>query len=207
MSILDIFRKGKKVENEILSRIKDSFVRVKNDNEILYQWVNYLNQKLHQSEQKIHAMHSYIDALKPSKESVKSIIDEYHLNLGLLDRLKSIEQRIESLYHHGTVSSSTLTELHKKIDLLEQKKQALKSRIIQKITGNSKDYVKSLILETISKHGEISANEIRTLIVEEKGLCSKSSFYRILEEIEQTTSIGVARVGREKHYISKVTSP
>ena len=42
------------------------------------------------------------------------------------------------------------------------------------------------------------------MFVEEKGLCSKSSFYRILEEIEQTTSVGVIRAGREKHYVLKV---
>ena len=43
------------------------------------------------------------------------------------------------------------------------------------------------------------------MIVEEQGLCSKSSFYRLLEEIEQEPDIGVIKEGKEKHYIAKIS--
>ena len=42
------------------------------------------------------------------------------------------------------------------------------------------------------------------MVVEEQGLCSKSSFYRLLDEIEEEPEIGVMKKGKEKHYIAKI---
>ena len=45
------------------------------------------------------------------------------------------------------------------------------------------------------------------MIVAEQGLCSKSSFYRILEEIENLEEVDVINKGREKYYLYKAVKP
>ena len=44
---------------------------------------------------------------------------------------------------------------------------------------------------------------LKEIVVDEQNLCSKSSFYRLLEEIEQLDDVGVIKHGKEKHYVSK----
>ena len=50
----------------------------------------------------------------------------------------------------------------------------------------------------------ISSLKLREIVVDEQGLCSKSSFYRILTEIEESDHVDVVRQGNEKLYLSKL---
>jgi len=45
------------------------------------------------------------------------------------------------------------------------------------------------------------------MIVEEQNMTSKSTLYRILEEIERSDEIGTMRKGKEKIYFSKLKKP
>jgi len=74
----------------------------------------------------------------------------------------------------------------------------LREKILRKIIKSSKDHVKNLIKNLIIKYGQISALHLREIIVEEQGLCSKSSFYRILEELETDEDISVMHDKKEK---------
>ena len=85
---------------------------------------------------------------------------------------------------------------------VRQSVSALKERILKRIAKNSKEYIKSVVRGVISKYGRISALQLREMIVEEQGLCSKSSFYRILEELEQENAMLLASRGKEKVYVS-----
>ena len=57
---------------------------------------------------------------------------------------------------------------------------------------------------TIQKYESISSLKLREIVVEEQGLCSKSSFYRLLTELEDSGEVDVARQGTEKLYLSKL---
>jgi hypothetical protein len=74
---------------------------------------------------------------------------------------------------------------------------------MKRIAKNSKEYVKSIIFAAIRKYGEIPASKLKEIIVEEQGLCSKSSFYRLLAEIETENELGVIEKGKEKIYLMK----
>ena len=82
-------------------------------------------------------------------------------------------------------------------------KTAIKEKIIKKITKNSKNYIKSVIYSLIKKYGRISAPQLKEIVVEEQGLCSKSSFYRLLSELESDNEVGIIRQGKEKLYLYK----
>jgi len=79
----------------------------------------------------------------------------------------------------------------------------MKEKIVKRLTRNSKEYVKSVIISYIRKYERISALQLKDIIVEEQNLCSKSSFYRLLEEVEGIDELGVIKQGKEKHYVSK----
>ena len=68
---------------------------------------------------------------------------------------------------------------------------------------NSKDYVKTVIISLIKKYNRISAPQLKEILVEEQALCSKSSFYRLLVELEQEEEIGALQTGKEKAYFAK----
>ena len=41
------------------------------------------------------------------------------------------------------------------------------------------------------------------MVVYDQGLCSKSSFYRLLDEIEALEDIGTVKKGKQKYYLYK----
>jgi hypothetical protein len=82
----------------------------------------------------------------------------------------------------------------------------LKEKIFKKVTRHSKDYVKSMLISLVKKYNKISGLNLREIVVEEQGIVSKSSFYRLLEEIEEEEGISVVHEGKEKHYFWTLSS-
>lgn len=121
---------------------------------------------------------------------------------------REIDEKLESIGSQNTFEklqkfNEKLEKMNLEISNLQQKtdtKQNLKERIFKKVTRHSKDYIKSMLLSYIKKYGKISGLQLREIVVEEQGLVSKSSFYRILVEIEEDESINVVHEGKEKHY-------
>lgn len=102
------------------------------------------------------------------------------------------------------------TEVEQRLDDIQEKlrnfiiKKSPKDKLIQKVTKNSHDYIKAMILSYIKKYEKISAFQLKEMIVEEQNLTSKSTFYRILEEIESIDEISTIHQGKEKIYLSKL---
>lgn len=113
-------------------------------------------------------------------------------------QLDSQEQKIANFVE-------AIQERIKKLEqnLGQDKKTNFKEKLVQKITKNSKDYIKNFIFSLIQKYEDVSAQKLREIVVEEQGFCSKSSFYRLLEELEEDERIGIIRSGKEKKYMFK----
>jgi len=126
---------------------------------------------------------------------MSSKIDEIEVNQQLIGKpsLRQLPKEIEVDF----------VDIQKRIERLEQKKVSMKEKIMKRLTRNSKEYLKSVILSYIKKYERISALQLKEIVVDEQNFCSKSSFYRLLEEIEQSDDIGIVRQGKEKHYLSK----
>ena len=211
--------------------LESSFGNVRQDTNSIYQWINYLHKKNLQQEQTIHQMRVELSYAPKSKEDIKRIIDSYYSyepvlqkihelnekmesikreklleNEPILRRISELEGRMEALKKQETLSVEPTHEMENiraRLETLEQKKAAIKEKIIKRITKNSKEYVKSIILSYIKKYEKISALQLKEMVVEEQGLCSKSSFYRILEEIETLEEIATIKKGKEKHYMAR----
>lgn len=112
--------------------------------------------------------------------------------------------QIAPAVHEHDPKTKDIQDMRSRLEKLELKRSSMKDKIMNRITKNSKDYVKSIIISYIKKYERISSLQLKEMIVDEQGLTSKSSFYRIMEDIEEMEEIGIVRKGLEKHYISKM---
>lgn len=116
----------------------------------------------------------------------------------MLRRLAEIQERSQQMM------VEKLAEISGRIDDKKSTPQsALKEKIMSRVARNSKEYVKTMIRQMIDKYGRASGLQLREIIVDEQGLSSKSSFYRLLAEIEEQGEVGVVREGKEKVYFAK----
>ncbi|MDO8661446.1 MAG: hypothetical protein Q7K43_06150 [Candidatus Woesearchaeota archaeon] len=133
----------------------------------------------------------------------------------LPQQLRTIRAQIE-LIHEEKIHEAKTRELHEvqtqkqyrpttDTDSINQRQPVsrFKEKVLKKLTQNSKEYVKGLILSHIHKYGKISGQQLRESIVDEQGLCSKSSFYRLLEEIEKEEQLTVLAEGKNKIYFTE----
>lgn len=213
-----LFGRGKVDEKikELDAKIADSFSRVRQDTTAIYQWLNYFYRQNNEQRQLIESQKGEIAELREmlnempkSRDEIKQVVDAYYDYGALLERLKKIEEHIEkiALARQRQVVSRPSVRVESPVEApqVRQATSALKEKIMRRITRNSKDYIKGMIMSMINKYGRISALQLRDMLVEEQGLCSKSSFYRLLEEIEKSDEITVISSGREKVYVSRLS--
>ena len=129
-----------------------------------------------------------------TREEFKELVDSYYSFDGIMGRLKDIEKKVESLGNSSPAAVSQPVQSRQVMNIRE--------KVLKKIARSSKDYIKNLVLNLVSKYGKISALQLREIIVEEQGLCSKSSFYRILEELEREDQLNIISRGKVKVYLA-----
>lgn len=206
----DATEKKLKQMNELL---KKSFANVKRDTTNIFQWLNYLFKKNQEQEQTINELQVELSYIPRTREDIRRIIDDYYSFEGMMARMRDLNDKVDELartqYEHVprqiVTHSTDVSHIEKRLEKLEQKKVTLKEKIMKRLTRNSKAYVKGVMISYIKKYGRISALQLKEMVVDEQNFCSKSSFYRLLEEIEVHEDIGVIKEGKEKHYFSKVT--
>ena len=207
----DDTEKKLKQMNEILKR---SFGNVKRDTTNIFQWMNYFYRRHIEQEQKFKQLQLELSYMPKTREEIRYIIDGYYSFEGIMAKIREVNEKVDELARRQSFGKSQsapepridLSYIEKRLEKLEQKKMSMKEKIVKRLTRNSKEYVKSVILSYIKKYEKISALQLKEIIVDEQNFCSKSSFYRLLEEIEERDDIGVIRHGKEKHYIAKANS-
>ena len=218
-----MFFRKKKQELEFQRSLELSFRNVRQDIFNVFSWLNYLNER-------IISLKKEVDYIPKSKEEIKSIIDSYYSYDSLMQKIemltskqKALVEELDSLrnkskdmatlddihslkFKTGTeTESQKLDEISERLKNLEAHRQRnLREKVVQKITRNSKEYVKNIIRSLIVKYQKMPALKIKEMVVDEQGLCSKSSFYRLLAEIEQQNEIGVLQQGKEKIYFLNI---
>ena len=152
---------------------------------------------------RIKDLHERIDELGKSHRELHKSHNELHQEI--TPKIEALKTQITRPETQLQIPTADIDKLHQRLEKLEAKKATIKEKIIKRITKNSKDYIKSIVISYIKKYNQITALQLKEMVVEEQGLCSKSSFYRLLEEIEEDPDIGVIKKGKEKHYIAKIT--
>lgn len=184
------------------------FARIRQDTAVLSQWVRHLyeeNQKLkrtldHQALE-LNDLHVTLQHMPKSAAEIKRVVDTYFDMDPLFRRLKHIEDKLEML----ELRKPETRVVEKQVPVQQVQPQrsatALKDKLMRRLVRNSKEYIKNMIKGIVHKYGRISALQLREMIVEEQGLCSKSSFYRILDEMEQENSLEEISEGKNKVFV------
>jgi len=191
-----------------------SFSNVKNDTQNIFKWLSYFHQKNMEQEHLIKQLQIELSYLPKRPEDVKRIIDSYYSFDNMMDKINSLNRKVDTfslqkpvpqVIQREEIQSSEIEEIERRImNLEDERKATMREKVVKRVTKNSRDYVKSLILSYIRKYTEISGLQLKEMVVIDQGLCSKSSFYRMLEELESLEEIGVVRRGKQKFYVFKV---
>ncbi len=185
-----------------------SFSNVKRDTQNLFKWFNYLYQKDLEQQNQIKQLQVELSYIPKNPEDIKRIVDSYYSFDNIMERIKLVNEKIDNLTQKQSEpyipSHPEIHEIEHRLNQLEeQRKATIREKVVKRVTRNSKEYVKNLILAYIRKYGQISTLQLKDMIVYDQGLCSKSSFYRLLDEIEALEQIGTAKKGRQKYYLHK----
>ena len=202
------------VSEEINVHLRNSFGNVKRDTSALFEWIGYLHHKAQQQEviiqQQNHsltALHQHVVTNVPTHHGVKQIIDTHFALNDMQQRLNHLHKKIEVMASLHDQHHDRINEIRSRLEVAqtttEKKGSQLKEKLIRNLAKNSKTYVKNAIVSYIEKYSEISALKLKELVVDEQQLCSKSSFYRLLQELEDGEHVAVMKEGKLKSYLKK----
>jgi uncharacterized protein YoxC len=218
--MLDFFRQKKTQEDleRLHLRLGNSFANVRSDISRLTQtvqaynqWINYLHNKIQFQEAQLNELMHNVRHMPKSDVEVKRLIEEHYQDNHDLDRVnkrvEELHQRVDDMLRAHSPVVEQVALHHERISRLESgekdKKPNFREKIVQKISRNSKEYIKGLMLSLIRKYEKVSAMQLREIVVEEQGLCSRSSFYRLLSELESSNEVETIDDGRERYYLHK----
>ncbi len=160
--------------------------------------MHYLN---HDVRNRLNILHGRIENMSIVHQHVPERIRYLH------EKIKRIEQKHSLLLEKHEILKDMHKELAKKPaekptikDIKTEQKSHFKEKLIVNLAKNSKNYVKGTIVNLIKKYEKMNGAKIKEIIVDEQKLCSKSSLYRILSEIEQEYPLNVARKGKDKMF-------
>ena len=137
--------------------------------------------------------------------------DRMHLKFEDLSYMPSKMEALKEELTHHLAEPHVPSSVEKRLDEMQEKLKSLfikktpQEKLVQKVKKNTHDYIKAVILSYIKKYGKISAFQVREMVVEEQNMTSKSTLYRILEEVEEMEDIDTIRQGKEKIYLCKAT--
>ncbi len=192
--------------NQMNQMLVAAFQHVKQDVYHVYSWLRYLHQQNMTFQQQIAVQQRVIQDLQEhlrliprTPEQIRELIDKYYDHQALLHRIQSMESEISDLRARPLQAHPVQSA-----QPIRQTSMNLRDKIVRNVTRNSKEYVKGLILQAIQKYSKISGLQLREIFVEEQNLVSRSSFYRLLNELEQEAGVSVVQDGKEKVYIASV---
>lgn len=174
--------------NKLHNFLSLAFQKVKQDMNHTFRWLQYFHHRHNETDQRLARIEECLNYLPKTHEEIKQIIDNHYTYNPIHQKIEELNRRIDELQQQQKTS---------------ERKAPLKERLMRKISKNSKGYVKSVILSFIRKYEKISGPQLKEIIVEEQGLCSKSSFYRLLQELEQDDEMGTIQKNKEKIYVTK----
>jgi hypothetical protein len=196
--------------NEKMIKIESQYNQIPNSKEDIKKLIDdhYSYQNFHS---KIDELNSKLESISARQSSVPNEIEELRLRLRNvatlddIDRLKSHLRPVETVSQKPKIVMPGLTEISQRLKNLEVKNKGdVRDKFVQRLSRNSKDYVKNVIVNLLQKYQKMPALKLKEMVVDEQGLCSKSSFYRILNEIELQDEVSVVKHAKEKQYFYKV---
>ena len=122
-----------------------------------------------------------ISYMPKTREDIRRVIDDYYSFESIIAKIRELSEKVdETARKQQTQADKQIIQpmprevhpdfsyIEKRLEKLEHKKLSIKEKIIKRLTRNSKDYVKSVILSYIKKYEKISALQLKEIIVDEQ---------------------------------------
>lgn len=178
----------------IEGKVVSAFTKVRQDITLLSSWLKYLrhkdmlNEQRHTKAQRELGEHKiHISQLKEEAAELKTAIKE--LREELKDVLK-VRERTET---------SPLTNLIRTKSELnpDRKRTYFENKVVSMLRSRRKDYILKQILELAARES-YSTREIEEIVVGEKALCGRTSFYDYLRELKHKKMVKYGEKGSKK---------
>jgi uncharacterized protein (DUF3084 family) len=163
---------------------------------------------LHHEVQRTNVRVAQIPAM--TANDIKRVVDAHYSFDSIAGRLRSVEERIstvETQRLRSPVAQKPAVSRPVQSSQMPKPVSHLQEKVMRGINKHSKAYIKSALLSLVNKYERLSGLQLREMVVDEQGLCSKSSFYRLLTELEDEKNIDVSVDGKEKLYSAKNSKP
>ncbi|MDI3473685.1 MAG: hypothetical protein PWR30_8 [Candidatus Woesearchaeota archaeon] len=127
----------------------------------------------------IGSLDSLKTEIKQIKEDIKSNED---INKILIERIEKVESLYEELTKSSIKKDSVEEKTKRKLKTENPQIDSLQEEMLNSLEKKRKEVVKMKIFGLI-KSNTMSMTEIRKLIVDKLGYCSKATFYRYMREL------------------------
>jgi regulator of replication initiation timing len=117
----------------------------------------------------------------------------------LKEDVDSSKRHIDALVEENKLLREKLSELSSKVET--KKEDNLKKEVVAKFRRHKKDMIKHKIVETV-RLKRMSLPELKEIIVDQMGYCSKATFYRYYDDLRKEGTIAE----KNKIIISNVLS-
>lgn len=206
--------------------LKSAFMKIKNDITNVGEWIKFFHEKHQEHDERLKRLEQFAHIPYEIQRIDSKLIDLEHKSRYPVNELQRINMRLEGLEQQRPMTNDEIRQMidghyslqhmaerirnieekmnHVSYGKSQNKQTALQQKVLKTVTRNSKEYVKNVILSLIQKYENIAGLQMKEMVVDEQGLCSKSSFYRLLQELESEGKTGFLRNGKEKIFFSKV---
>lgn len=152
--------------------------------------------------------------VKQLQEEIREVLDQYQTSLESLEgqnrefqrRMETLESSLNRIQQSGTTESTKLF-LPKSETLSQQTMPGyFEKHLLARAKPNRRSYITSLILETIASH-KYSTKEIEDMIVKEKQLCGRTTFYAYVKELRDKGRIDTASINDRQILVTVQNNP
>ena len=204
-------KRGDSAISTIDDRISLTFDKANEDIGLLKQWVSHLHvrnknledshkQQIDVRKDEIHNVQKWVDYLQRHNENMKdemksltsNIIELHKNNKELIERIVKIEQKNTQISPVRTESEPENESVSEPIT-----RTKFETSMINQIRSNRKNYVIEKILNIVNEEN-LSTKQIERIVVHEKGLCGRTTFYSYLKELKDKKEVKQSKKGSKK---------
>jgi len=170
--------------------LRESFSKIKED-------FNSISEEIKDKDKKFNLIN---EKVKELSELNKKLIKE---NSELKEKILNIEKQTikekKPTVNYEDIINKTVEKALKKINTKSSK---LKEEFVKKFERKRKDLIKQKIVE-LANNQQMTIPEIKDIIVDKECYCSKATFYRYIERLQNSKEIGFIEINERKILTNK----
>ena len=141
------------------------------------------------------------DLIKKELKEIKEI------NNKLIEENSDLNKKILSLAKNSSKPEIDQEEIINKVveialQKINGKTSRLKDEFVKKFERKRKNLIKQKIIE-LANNQQLTIPEIKDILVDKEGYCSKATFYRYIERLQNTKEIDFIEINERKVVINK----